>query len=271
MAELIHAGVENILLQVVPRGAGPLAVEPAVGQHPHTQHHDHTDGQPRIEAPAAAVDQQPETVPQQGESRLVAYDEEQTGHGTEQHAPRRLATFVPVPQPAHRQRRQQQHEVARQHLGAEVDVEIGHEPEAESRQQEPFAPGERQRVAHRAVEEEQHNDRQQGARQLQQRHGQPGRPDAHPDQRPAQAPRHKGLHAGAHLQGVFPGQMVGRGASEEVHAGILQDLEMFVRMVDAPAQEGVEQGHQTPRPDDLPDGDPAQAGKRHKRRVRLQK
>ena len=144
-----------------------------------------------------------------------------------------------------------------------MDVQIGHEPEEKARQQEPLALCFGEPAAHRTPKEEHHDHRQKSAQQLQQRHGQPRRPDAGGRQPAADDPRHEGLHAGAHLQRILPGQMVDRRGSEELHVGIFEDLVVFVGVVDAPAQQRIEQGHQASRHQNLSDGDPSKEGKQH--------
>ena len=237
--ELEHILVEDVLAQVVHRRKGPLAVEPAVGQHPERQHDQNARNHPGIELPAAVEHQQPDAVAQQRKPHLEPHRESQSRGHAQQHAPAELPP-AHGPMTAHRERRQQQEQVARDHLGVEMDVEVGQVPKEKSQQQEPAAGIlVAQVIAHRAVEEQQRGGRKGSAQQLEHEDHGERRIDPRGQQSFPDGPRHERLYAGAHLQEVLPRQMIRRRGPEELHMGVFEYLEMFVGMVGAQAESGV--------------------------------
>ena len=258
-AEFVHVGVQDILAQVVERHERPLAVEPVIGAESRGQRETDARNHPGEEPPTAVVDQQPDPVPGQCEARLITHRERQPRDQTQRRPPPELA--LPGRLPAtQRERREQDEQVTREQLRREMHVQVGHAPEEETRKQEPPPAALRAQLSvHRAEQDDQHGRREGRAQQLQQCHQRERRIQSRGEQQASQRPGDEGLYARPHHGVILPRHVIRRLRAEKLQAGVLENLEMFVGMVEAPAEQGEQQREKHPGQHD-PAGAPPLGG-----------
>ena len=149
-------------------------------------------------------------------------------------------------------RDQQQQQIPRERFGTEPHMEIHHEPQEKTQQQQPLLLARSgQRPANGAVKCEYGHDGQRPAQYVQQREQQVRRIDSSGIQQPSESVGDHRLQSGAHHQDVFPRQFGRNGRSEKLHVRVFENLEMLVRMIDLVAEKREQKRKQTPRQNDV--------------------